>query len=142
MDTREHLVIDIERHDPRVSGDQAYARAFASFGRRPGRSSVKLLGFFGLVAGILTAQDVATSYRPASGGEKALLAVFFVMAAIGVGLWLVDSVRKHPQAYADALKLLGILLLIGYVAHRVRRGVVYVIADGVAEAEKRHHSGW
>jgi hypothetical protein len=142
MDTREHRVIDIERHDPRVSGDQAYARAFSSFGRRPGRSSIKLLGFLGLVAGLLGAQDIASSHMPVDTSTKVMTVVFFVVAVIGVGLWLVDSVRKHPQAYAEAAKMIGILLAVAYVAHRVRRGVVHVIADGVAEAENRHHGGW
>jgi hypothetical protein len=142
MDTREHRVIDIERHNPRASGDQAYARAFAPFARRPVRSLIKLLGFMGLLCGIAAAQSAASNPFPTPTSTKVMIPIFFVFAAVGVVLWFYDSVRKHPRAYADAAKLLGMVILAGYVAHRVRRGVVHVIADGVAEAEKRHHSGW
>jgi hypothetical protein len=143
MNTREHRVIDIERHDPRVSGDQAYARAFASFGRRPGRSFVKLVGFMGLICGMAAAQTAASWPTAVSGGMKATIAISFILAAVGLGLWVYDSVRKHPQAYANTFKLIGLLLVVGFVAHQVRKGMVNIVADGVAEGERRaHHDTW
>ena len=139
METRKiHVITNYDQ----PSGDQAYARAFAKFWERPARSFVKLLGFLGLVVGILAAQDVSTATLPASSGEKALMAVAFVMAVVGIGLWFADSVRKHPQGYADLAKAIGILLIIGYVAHRIREHEVNVIADGVNRAEGRRHDGW
>jgi hypothetical protein len=129
----------IEIHDSRVSGDQAYARALSKFGRRPGRSFVKLVGFVSLVCGVAAAQTAATSASVVHADLKIMIAVFFVVAALGVGLWFVDSARKHPQVYANAFKAIGILLVLGFVAHRIRKGMVNIVADGVAEGEKRAH---
>jgi len=140
METRKiHVITNYDQHP---SGDEAYARAFAKFGERPIRSCVKLLGFLSLVAGFACAQDISSSHVPTSATESALMAGFFLMAVVGIGLWLVDSVRKHPQGYADVLKAIGMLLIIGYVAHRIREHEVNVIADGVTRAEGRHHDGW
>jgi hypothetical protein len=140
METRKIHVIT--NYDRPASADEAYARAFAKFRERPVRSFVKLLGFLGLVAALLCAQDIAQATHPVSTTEKVLLAVFLITAVAGVGLWFVDSVRKHPQAYADVLKAIGILLLVGYAAHRIREYEINTIAEGVNRAERRHHDGW
>lgn len=134
-----HVITNYDQHP---SGDAAYGRALAKFGERPVRSFVKLLGFLGLVAGLLCAQDISSSHMPTSPVESALMAGFLVMGVVGVGLWFADSVHKHPQGYANALKIIGMLLVIGYVAHRIREHEVNVIADGVTRAEGRHNGGW
>lgn len=137
MDTR--TVRMIENHDPRVSGDQAYARAFSKFGRRPGRSIVKLVGFVGLLCGIAAAKAAASNPFPTPTSTKVMIPIFFVLAAVGVGMWLYDSVRKHPQTYSDIFRAIGILLVVGFVARRIRRGMVNIVAEGVAKGEKRAH---
>jgi hypothetical protein len=140
METRKiHVITNYDRHP---SGDAAYGRAFAKFGQRPVRSFVKLMGFLGLACGVAATQSMVSNPFPAPTSVKVMIPIFFVLAAVGLGLWLVDSVRKHPQVYADVLKAIGILLIIGYVAHRIREYEVNVIADGVNRAEGRHHDGW
>lgn len=140
MNTRETQMIDI--HDPRISGDQAYLRALSRFGKRPGRSLIKLAGFLALACGVAATQSVIADHTTTLGpssGTQAMIALFYLMGVIGVGLWIVDSVRKHPHVYASVLKAVGMLLVLGYVAHRIRKATVNLIADGVVEAESRDH---